>query len=236
VKRDVTAWLVAAHASAHADPATKRLARLVLGVESFTRSMERLGVWELYKQGLGSFLCALGARLRKRFVRDGLRASLGGLTLPLHHLVAADQARCAAVGRRAVLRGDIEGVVPLAAVWDFVEPVARQRSERVFTHVLVLMAIVLNENFHKKMREVLAPFCVAGEGLMQKNENGTFRLTPEKGVARMEWFVMSRTCPPLSTRRPSFLPCILPTPSSLLPTSSANVSPTTMTLTAAAPR
>jgi hypothetical protein len=207
VARDVAAWLVAAHASAHADPANKRLARLVLGVESFTRSMERLGVWQLYKQGLGSFLRALGAPLGERFVRDGLRAALGDLTLPLHHLVVADQERCAAAGTKAVLRGDIDGVVPLAAAWDFVEPVARQRSERVFTHVLVLMAIVLNENFHKKMREVLGPFVVADEGLMQKNKDrdGGFRLTPEKGVARMEWQVTPRACAPLVHLPSAFL-------------------------------
>ena len=185
--RDVTAWLVAAHASAHVDPAAKRLARLVLGVESFTRSMERQGVWQFYKRGLGAFLRALGAPLAEAFLRDGLRAALGDLTLPLHHLVAADQERCAAAGTKAVLRGDIEGVVPLAAAWDFVEPVARQRSEREFTHVLVLMAIALNDKFHERMRAVLGPFCVADEGLFEKNKDGTFRVTPEKGVARMEW-------------------------------------------------
>jgi hypothetical protein len=234
VARDVTVWLVAAHASAHVDPAAKRLARLVLGVESFARSMERLGVWQLYKHGLRAFLRALGAPLAKAFLRGGLRAALGDLTLPPHFLIAADQARCAAAGRPHVLRSDINGVVPLAAAWDFVEPVARQRSERVFTHVLVLMAIVLNEDFHKKMREVLGPFVIADEGLMQKNKDGSWRLTPQKGVARMEWCAMPRACPPLSTRCLRFSPCILPPPPSLLPTSSASVSPTTTTLSAVA--
>jgi hypothetical protein len=203
VARDVAAWLVAAHASAHVDPATKRLARLVLGVESFAKSMGRLGVWALYKAGLGNFLHALGTPLGVRFVRDGLRASLGDLTLPLHHLVAADQERCAAAGTKAVLRGDIDGVVPLAATWDFVEPVARQRSEREFTHVLVLMAIALNEKFHERMREVLGPFCVEDEGLFEKNKDGTFRVTPEKGVARMEWQVTPRACAPPLVHPPS---------------------------------
>ena len=193
--RDVAAWLVAAHASAHADPATKRLARLVLGVESFAKSMERLGVWELYKTGLGSFLRALGTLLGERFVRDGLRASLGDLTLPLHHLVVADQERCAAAGTKAVLRGDIEGVVPLPAAWDFSEPVARQHYERVFIHMLVLMAVALNEDFHEMARKVLGPYCVAGEGVMEQNEDGSPRLTPPKGVARMEWSVTALRLP-----------------------------------------
>jgi hypothetical protein len=212
VARDVAAWLVAAHASAHADPATKRLARLVLGVESFAKSMERLGVYkELYKGGLGAFLHALGAPLAEAFVRDGLRAALGDLTLPPHVLIAADQARCAAAGRPHVLRSDIEGVVPLPAAWDFSEPVARQHYERVFMHMLVLMAIVLNEYFHEKMRDVLDPFVVADEGIMQKNKNGSWRLTPQKGVARMEWCVMPCAYPlyPLSV----FLTMHSPAPS-----------------------
>jgi hypothetical protein len=187
VAHDVTAWLVAAHASAHVDPATKRLARLVLGVESFTRSVERLGVWALYKRGLGAFLRALGAPLAEAFVRDGLRAALGDLTLPPHALIAADQARCAAAGRPHVLRCDIEGVVPLPAAWDFSEPVARQHYERVFTHMLVLMAVALNEDFHEMARKVLAPFCVAGEGVLDQNKDGSPRLTAPKGIARMEW-------------------------------------------------
>ena len=81
VARDVAAWLVAAHASAHADPATKRLARLVLGVESFAKSMERLGVWELYKTGLDSFLRALGTHggSWRRVLGSATTRSRGGL-------------------------------------------------------------------------------------------------------------------------------------------------------------
>jgi hypothetical protein len=184
---DVTAWLVAAHASAHVDPATKRLARLVLGMESFARSMERLDIWQVYKEGLGTYLAALGAPLAERFVRDGLREKLGDLSLPPHRFVAADQARCAAGGRKHALRSDIAGIVPLPIAWDLSEPVARQRCERVFTHMLVLVAIALNEEFHDKMREILAPFVVQDEGIMQKNKDGSWRLTPQKGVARMEW-------------------------------------------------
>ena len=54
-------------------------------------------------------------------------------------------------------------------------------------HMLVLMAKALNEEFHAKMRKILAPFVVKDEGIMQKNKNGSWRLTSEKGVARMEW-------------------------------------------------
>ena len=39
VSRAVAVWLVEAHAAAHDDPATKRLARLVLGVRRFATNM-----------------------------------------------------------------------------------------------------------------------------------------------------------------------------------------------------
>ena len=54
-------------------------------------------------------------------------------------------------------------------------------------NAFIMMAIALNDKFHERMREVLGPFCVADEGLFEKNKDGTFRVTPEKGVARMEW-------------------------------------------------
>lgn len=185
--RDVTTWLVSAHAAAYADPAAKRLARLVLGVEKFARSMERLGVWGMYREGLRRYLCALGEPLGEIFVRDNLCTVLGNLTLPPHALVAADQAKCTAEGQPHVLRSDIDGIVPLPAAWDFGDPVERQQHERVFMHLVKMMAIALNENFHQMMRDLLAPFVVMGEGVMEKKEDGGWRLTPEKGIARMEW-------------------------------------------------
>jgi hypothetical protein len=77
------------------------------------------------------------------------------------------------------------------------------------------VAIVLNAEFHEKMREVLAPFVVADEGLMQKNkdQDGGFRLTPVKGVARMEWCVMPCACPPLVHPPSAFLTIHSPAPS-----------------------
>merc|ERR1711995_252554 len=63
---------------------------------------------------------------------------------------------------------------------------ARQRHERVFIHVLKMLAMALNARFHARMRDALGPHVVAGEGVMQKGRDGAWRLTPEKGVARME--------------------------------------------------
>ena len=187
--RAVAAWLVGAHAAAHDDPATKRLARLVLGVSNFATNMDWAEVWDApYKAGLRRVLDALGAPLGAAYVAEGLRAALGALTLPPHALVAADAARCAAAGRPHKLRCDIDGIVPLLAEWRFDEgdPAARQWHERVFIHMLKMLAMALNERFHAKMREVLGPHVVAGEGVMAQNKDGSWRLTPEKGVARME--------------------------------------------------
>ena len=82
---------------------------------------------------------------------------------------------------------NIDGVVPLLAAWRFDEgdPAARQWHERVFIHMLKMLAMALNERFHAKMRGVLGPHVVAGEGVMARNKDGSWRLTPEKGVARM---------------------------------------------------
>jgi len=191
--RVVALWLVDAHVAAHADPATKRLARLVLGVLRFTANMSWAGVWELYKEGLRRALRELGAPLAAAFAAQGLRAKLGALTLPPHALVAADQARCAAAGRKHELRSDIAGVVPLPPVWatlgDDAHPAARQHHERVFTHMLAMTALALNGQFHAMLRGVLAPHVVAGVGVMAQNEDDdgrSWRLTPVKGVARME--------------------------------------------------
>ena len=183
----VAEWLVGAAAAAHADPATKRLARLVLGVYNFAANMFWAGVWDTpFKAGLQRALQALGAPLGAAFAAGGLGAKLGALALPPHALVAADQARCAAAGRAHVLRSDMAGVVPVPAAWAFDKPVARQRHERVFMHMLVLMALALNEQFHGMMRAALGPFVVAGEGIMAQGKDGVWRLTPPKGVARME--------------------------------------------------
>jgi ankyrin repeat protein len=182
----VVRWLVCAHAAAHGDVATKRLGRLVLGVEEFAVNMGWAEVWAAYKAGLRELLQALGAPLGEAFARDGLRASLGGLTLPLHALVTAERVRCAAAGRAFELRSDIAGIVPVPAAWSFDAPAARQRHERVFMHMLKMIAMALNERFHGMMRGVLGPHVVANEGVMAKNADGSWRLTPEKGVARME--------------------------------------------------
>ena len=209
VARVVVEWLVTAHAAAHDDAATKRLARLVLGVQFFAANMEWAGVWDQYKSGLQRLLAALGAPLGLAFVRQGLRAKLGGLTLPPHALVAADQERCAAAGVAHALCLSIDGIFPCRADLDRLGAAARQHHERVFIHVLVLTSTALNEDFHAKMRAVLAPYVVDGLGVMQKNPDGSWRKTPVKGAARMEWCVLRRRAPPLRTRRPLFSPCSL---------------------------
>jgi hypothetical protein len=91
VSRVVTEWLVTAHAAAHGDAVTKRLARMVLGVHYFATNMQWAEVWDQYKAGLQRLLAALGAPLGLAFVREELHAKLGGLTPPPHALVAADQ-------------------------------------------------------------------------------------------------------------------------------------------------
>jgi hypothetical protein len=188
VSRAVAQWLVEAHAAAHADPATKRLARLVLGVEDFARELERAGVWvDPYKAGLQRHLQDLGAPLRESFVQQKLKAMLGEIELRSHELVAKDKRRCEKEGKKHVLRCDIEGIVPMPKEWSFAGAVERQRCERRYLHILVMMAQVLNKQFHQIMRRVLGAHILDGEGLMAKNKDGTWRLTPEKGVARMEW-------------------------------------------------
>jgi ankyrin repeat protein len=178
---------VEAHAAAHADPATKRLARLVLGVAKFTRNMGWAKVWDApYKAGLREKLHALGAPLAEAFVREGQRAVLGALTLPEHALVAAARRRFAEVGVAFELRSDLPGIVPVPSAWSFDEPVARERHEREFTHLLKMLGMVLNEQFHAMMREVLEPFAVPGLGLFERGVDGACYICPEKGVARME--------------------------------------------------
>jgi hypothetical protein len=147
--------------------------------------MEWAGVWDDYKQRLRRELEALGAPLGEAFARGGLRATLGGLALPPHALVATDQALCAVAGREHVLRSDIAGIVPLPAAWRFSDdPAKREKRERVFMHMLVLVARALKEQFHAMMRETLGPHVVAGEGVMAAD--GDWRLTAPKGVARMD--------------------------------------------------
>jgi hypothetical protein len=218
VARVVTEWLVTAHAAAHGDAATKRLARLVLGVHLFATNMKWAGVWEKYKSALQRLLAALGAPLGLAFVREELHAKLGGLALPPHALVAADQERCAAAGVAHALCLDIDGVFPRRADLDNLGAAERQHHERVFIHMLVLTATALNEGFHRMMREVLRPYVVDGEGVMAKNQDGSWRKTPVKGIARMEWCVLRRA-PPLRTRRLLFSPCSLPlfSPCTVLP-------------------
>ena len=238
VARVVVEWLVTAHAAAHDDAATKRLARLVLGVHLFAASMEWAGVWDQYKSGLQRLLAALGAPLGLAFVRQGLRAKLGGLTLPPHALVAADQERCAAAGVAHALCLSIDGIFPCRADLDRLGAAARQHYERVFIHVLVLTSTVLNEDFHAKMRAVLAPYVVDGLGVMQKNPDGSWRKTPVKGVARMEWCVLRRRARPLCAPPPpavlTMQPLRLSAPSR--PASVANVSPTIVHFPGAGPR
>ena len=104
VSRVVAEWLVGAHAAAHDDPATKRLARLVLGVSDFTTDMEWAGVFDdPYKSGLRQRLQALGAPLAEAFVRDGLRDQLGSNEMAEH----------AKKGGTFTLHVDIQGIVPL---------------------------------------------------------------------------------------------------------------------------
>ena len=184
--RVVAEWLVDAHAAAHADPATKRLARLVLGVQTFAANMGWAGVFDKpYKEGLQKALQQLGAPLAAAFVRDELRAKLGGFTMPEQPLVAAARRRCEAAGDKFVVRTDMDGGVPVPAAWELREPCARQFHERVYMHVLKMAAMALNEDYHAMMRTVLAPFAVGDKGLMQK-KGGVFYICPEKGLPRMD--------------------------------------------------
>ena len=191
VARVVAEWLVGAHAAAHGDPATKRLARLVLGVHAFAANMGWAGVFNKpYKSGLQQRLLALGAALAEAFERAGLRAMLGDYTMAEHKFVVAARALCAKAGISFALRGDIQDVVKLPkAIAQSVsgrDEVARQRHERVFIHMLKMIAMALNDQFHAMMRETLAAHTVAGKGLMQQKD-GVYYMCPEKGVARMEW-------------------------------------------------
>jgi hypothetical protein len=192
VARVTAGWLVEAHAAAHENPARKRLARLVLGKGNFTTNMTWAGVFEdPYKVGLRQKLEALGAPLGESFVREGLFEKLGSLKLRPHAAVVADQARCAEAGEKHVLRCDMEDVVPhpVAFAHDFNPSNAklRQKRERVFMHLLVLMALALNEKYHEMMREILGPHVVVGEGVMTQDRDGSWRVTLPKGFARMEW-------------------------------------------------
>ena len=210
VSRVVAEWLVEAHTAAHDDSAKKRLARLVLGVHYYTANMNWAGVFDdPYKAGLRRTLQALGETLREAFERDGLRAALGELTLPFHELVLADQAKCAKAGVTHVLRSDMDGVVPRPKAWaqdfDGANLALQQRHERVYIHVLVLIAKALNGDFHEIMREVLGPHVVADEGVMARNKDGSWRLTPQKGEARMRGCVRHACwlgCMLLAARRP----------------------------------
>ena len=176
---------------------------LALGVQFFATNMSAFGVFDdPYKAGLKKVLRALGEPLREACERQGLCAELGGLKLPPHELVVADQASCAKAGVKHVLRSDMDGVVPRPQAWardfDGADLALQLRRERVFIHVLVLMAKALNEDFHAAMREVLGPHVVAGEGVMARNKDGSWRLTQQKGYARMLW------CVHVACRSPSF--------------------------------
>ena len=191
VSRVVAEWLVEAHTAAHDDSAKKRLARLVLGVYIFTANMQWAGVFDdPYKSGLQQHLLALGAALAEAFARNGLRDQLGDYTMAEHKFVVAARALCAKAGISFALRGDIQDIVPLPkAIAQSVggrDEVARQRHERVFIHMLKMIAMALNDQFHAMMRETLAAHTVAGKGLMQQKD-GVYYMCPEKGVARMEW-------------------------------------------------
>jgi hypothetical protein len=90
----VAGWLVGAHAAAHDDPATKRLARLVLGKRFFAANMSNADVWdEPYKAGLQRELQALGAPLAVRYMAEGLRHALGDYEMEEHALVKQDRER-----------------------------------------------------------------------------------------------------------------------------------------------
>lgn len=243
----VVMWLVGAHAVAHADPATKRLARLVLGIPEFAKQMEDKGVWDgevqgvvidekwcTYKVGLKAALKVLGQPLAVLYAAEGLRKKLGNYQMRLHPLVKEDKerrphlqqecnveaiykgsgghenGRIVQVNRdgtfdvafesgardRAVpkahikydLRSDIGGAVPLPGDWNMgadADPSDRQKHERIFIHMLVMIAMALNGRFHEMMVEVLRAHVVDGVGVMEK-KNGRIKLCPEKGVARME--------------------------------------------------
>jgi len=192
VARVVAEWLVGALAKAHGDPALKRLERLVHGVPGFTRNMGASGVFDdPYKAGLRKVLEDLGRPLGEACEREGHRAALADLDLPPHRLVRADQALCLREERKHKLRSDIAGIVPVPAAWaealaEGGDPSARQHVERVFIHMLVMLATVLNGPFHAMTRAPLGPIVVPGEGVMELNADGTPRETPVKGAARME--------------------------------------------------
>jgi hypothetical protein len=189
VAHNVVDWLVGAHAAAHGDAATKSLARLVLGIPYFATNMEAFGVWNAYKEQLQALLQALGAPLGAACREQGHCATLGGFAVVEHMLVAKERARCAAVGIKYELRSDMAGLVPVPAAWEVgvgADPSERQWHERVFIHMLKMIAMALNEEYHEMMRETLGPIVVSGKGVMAQNKDSSWRLAPEKGIARME--------------------------------------------------
>ena len=115
---------------------------------------------------------AIGAALAEAFERAGLRAMLGDYTMAEHEFVVAARALCAKAGISFALRSDIQDIVPLPkAIAQSVggrDLVARQTHERVFIHMLKMIAMALNADFHAMMRETLAAHTVAGKGLFKK--------------------------------------------------------------------
>jgi ankyrin repeat protein len=179
-------WLKGALATAHTDHKAKRRARLLLGVEPFTVNLEwaNMAFFRLHAD-VHAHLAGLGAPLRASYIKYNHAGVLGSLQLPLHRLVAAENAaRRADTGAhvKTPLRLDIEGVVPMPP-WEWCG-LGRAPSERCFMHIVRMLSLALNDGFHVAARGALAPHIVPGEGVMERGRAGEWRLTPPKGWAR----------------------------------------------------
>jgi hypothetical protein len=92
-------WLVPALLRGHADAATLRAARLVLGTYDFTQNMDFMGVFYDFRKALHRGLTERGAGLREKLANMPL--------LPRHEL---------AMGGSGEVRLDAPGLVPLVSV------------------------------------------------------------------------------------------------------------------------
>jgi hypothetical protein len=98
----------------------------------------------------------------------------------LHNELAAHE-----LANSTVLRLDLFDVLEVPPVWSL-EGLNRSLSERKYMHIIRLISLAINGDFHDSAREALAEFVLDGEGVMARGNDAEFRLTSPKSIARMK--------------------------------------------------
>ena len=171
-------WVVEAAAAAHFHPETQYNLRALLGMDTFSFSLEP-HIFDRLREACRERMAQIGKRLQVEADEGRHCETAGSASLHIPSRRLAETVREATQGQDRVAQ-DNQGVLFTPTDWDW----SVQDNEKVWIHVLVMLSMVIQDRFHNAVESVMV-------GLHGDGFDG-FSPGPVKSYGRMLARMMSK--------------------------------------------